>query len=217
MEMSEKIWYEDLSGFITIDNYFVVFPTSNMTFNQKVNALVRLFIYVGLIFAILTSNPKYMFFGIIAAVVSVIMIEFDTYQKKKIDTFLEKKDLAVMDGAICARSTVDNPFMNPSVVDIAYNPTRPAACNVTNASVQQQIENNFNKRLFKDTGDLFGKMASQREFYTVPSTTIPNNQIGFAEWCYGSGATCKEGNGFACSRNKEVNFPHLRAGATATP
>ena len=48
---------------------------------------------------------------------------------------------------------------------------------------------------------VFGKNNSQREFYTAPVTTIPNNQGDFADWCYKTGKTCKENNGKQCLEN----------------
>jgi hypothetical protein len=206
--MTEKIWYEDIQGFITQDNYFTILPMANMTFEEKANALVRFFIYLGLILALIKASYKYLFFGIIAMLVSVLLIEFDKSQRTRAEQFLAKQDLTVVNNTLCTKSTVDNPFMNPTMTDLAYNPQRPSACDVTNDLVQEQMNTNFNARLFKDVGDLYGKMSSQREFYTMPSTTIPNDQTGFAEWLYGSGSTCKEGNGEQCfaNMNHSVHF-----------
>ena len=32
----------------------------------------------------------------------------------------------------------------------------------------------------------------ERQFYTTPINTIPNDQTEFAKWLYDSGPTCKE-------------------------
>ena len=53
----------------------------------------------------------------------------------------------------------------------------------------------------KDLGEQFVFEQSLRPFHSNPSTTIPNDQQGFAEFCYGSMVSCKEGNMFACARN----------------
>lgn len=198
---SEKIWYDDIQDFLTPDNYFVILPMANMTFEEKLNALVRFFIYFGVILAFVKANYKYLFFGIIAMLVSVILMEFDKSQKRRAEKFLERHDMTVVDSKVCARSTIDNPFMNPSIVDMTYNPTRPGACDIDNPDVQEQIDKNFNARLFRSVGDIYNKESSQREFYTVPASTIPNDQTGFAEWLYGKGMTCKEGNGTQCLQN----------------
>ena len=61
-----------------------------------------------------------------------------------------------------------------------------------NEKVQTKIEDKFNFNLYRDVGDLYGKSNSQREYYTMPSTTIPNEQTSFAKWLYATGPTCKE-------------------------
>lgn len=40
-----------------------------------------------------------------------------------------------------------------------------------------------------------------RQFYSTANTTIPNDQGGFAEFCYGDMISAKEGNMFASVRN----------------
>ena len=57
------------------------------------------------------------------------------------------------------------------------------------------------EKLFKDMSDQYVFEQSLRPFHSNPSTTIPNDQQGFAEFCYGSMTSCKEGNMFACARN----------------
>ena len=56
-------------------------------------------------------------------------------------------------------------------------------------------------KLFKDLGDQFVFEQSLMPFNSTPNTTIPNDQQAFAEFCYGSMISCKEGNQFACARN----------------
>lgn len=197
--MSEQIWYEDLGGFITSTNYFKILPLQNMSLEEKLNAIVRFLIYLGVILAILFKDSRYLFFGIIACIVSVVLYEFERKQRVKAERFLKQQKLDIIDNEVCARSTVDNPFMNPNITDI--NNPRPPACASDNPRVRQAVETNFEKRLYRDVSDLYGKMASQRQFYTMPSTTIPNNQEGFAKWCYGKGPSCKEGNGLQCVEN----------------
>lgn len=201
--MQQPIWYENVKGFITADNYFIIFPSSGMTIEEKLNAIVRLFIYTGVALAVFNKDSRYLFFGIIACIVSILLYNHEQKLKAAAERFLEKEDLDIVNNKVCVRSTVDNPFMNPSVYDIGASPSRPPACNsVDEPRIQATIENNFNARLFRDVGDLYGKNASQREFYTVPNTSIPNDQGAFAEWLYGRGASCKEGNGERCILNQ---------------
>lgn len=194
--MSERIWYEDLSGFITNDTYFRIVPVQSMTIEEKLNALVRFFIYVGLLLALLKSEYKFLFFGIIASLISVVLYEFEKNKRRRAEKFLTVHDLDIVENKVCTRSTIDNPFMNPSLLDI-HRDDRPQACATDHPRVQSTIEKNFEARLFRDASDLFGKMASQRQFYTVPA----HDQATFAQWLYGKGPSCKEGNGFQCEEN----------------
>ena len=56
-------------------------------------------------------------------------------------------------------------------------------------------------KLFMDMNEELNLEQSMRQFVSNPSTTIPNDQGAFAEFCYGSMVSCKEGNAFACARN----------------
>ena len=56
-------------------------------------------------------------------------------------------------------------------------------------------------KLYQSLGDNLAFEQSMRPFYSTPSTTIPNDQGAFADFCYGSMVSCKEGNPFACARN----------------
>ena len=82
--------------------------------------------------------------------------------------------------------------MNYTVNEILDNPTRSAACDYTDPKVNKELEDHFNFNLYKDIDDLFDKNNSQRQFFTMPFTTIPNDQGSFARWLYSTPVTCKE-------------------------
>jgi hypothetical protein len=119
--------------------------------------------------------------------------------------------------------TINNPMMNVLLPEIAYNPTREQAAPAYNPAVEKEINHSteaatvidfepktiseaekLRKKLFADLGDKYEFDDSMRSFYTNPNTTIPNDQAGFAEFCYGSMISCKEGNEFACQRFNPV-------------
>ena len=200
--MIEKIWYEDPGNFITYRNYLTILPTQEMTTEEKLNALVRFFLYLGCALALIRADYRYLFFGIIVAVMSIPLYQNEMNQLEKVEKFLEAKDLDVVNNKVCTRSTIDNPFMNPSIADYKYYPSRPAACDNDNPKVQKTMTKNFYSRLFRDSDDLYDQEGSARQFYTVPGSTIPNDQGTFAEWCYGHGATCRQGAGDQCYNNQ---------------
>lgn len=98
----------------------------------------------------------------------------------------------------CRKPSKDNPFMNPSIID--YNTENPpAACNIDDEYIDDSMKVNFNHELFRDVDEIWERKNSQRQFYTVPNTTIPNNQTEFAKWLYKlpDESICKVNN-YAC-------------------
>jgi hypothetical protein len=103
------------------------------------------------------------------------------------------------------KPTVENPFMNINLItDNKTKKEAPPSWNDENN--QQDIEKKFDYNLYRDVGDLYGKSNSQRQYYTMPSTTIPNNQTSFAKWCYGVGPTCKEKSIYCAPEMNQVPF-----------
>lgn len=194
----EAIWYEDLPHFFTPDTIFKILPLQTMSLEEKLNAVTRFFIYLGVILALLRKDARYLFFGILAGALSYPLYEFERKERVQAEKFMKDKSVKILDEKLCTDTNLENPFMNPTIVDIQYTPTRPEAC--PQDKIANEINANFQKRVFRDVTDIWGKDYSAREFYTMPNTTIPNKQGEYAEWLYGTGATCKEGNGDACER-----------------
>ncbi len=115
--------------------------------------------------------------------------------------------------------TPQNPLMNVRLTDIQDHPNRPAAEPAFNPKVEHDINQstktfvvndvdgnnaNFEDRLFRDLGDNYEFSKSMRNYFATPNTRIPNDQHAFAEFCYGSMISCKEGNMLACARANPV-------------
>ena len=112
--------------------------------------------------------------------------------------------------------TVSNPVMNVLLPEINENPNRnkaaPSFIPVVEADInnktKQFVVENFNdptidERLFNDLGDNFAFDQSMRAWNPMPSTTIPNDQKSFADYCYGDMIACRDidNNEMACARN----------------
>jgi len=110
---------------------------------------------------------------------------------------------------------VNNPFSNVLLTDYDYNPNKKPAAPSYNASVQQDIlgqakqlvsdmhpdQPDISDKLFSGIGDKLEFEQSMRQFISNPSTTIPNDQTAFAQYCFGNAISAKEGNLFALARN----------------
>jgi hypothetical protein len=95
--------------------------------------------------------------------------------------------------------TPRNPFMNVLIDEIKYNPGRPSAASVSDPNVKTSLDDFFRTEFARDPTDVFGRSQSQREFITMPSTSIPNDVDSYQNWLYRiPGKTCKEGGREAC-------------------
>ena len=109
----------------------------------------------------------------------------------------------------------NNPYNNVLITDIVDNPTKLPALPAYYPETEKEILDktkeaiqkmnptfpNMAEKLFASLDDHFEFEQSARQFYSNPSTTIPNDQGAFAEFCYGEMISCKEGNMFACARD----------------
>lgn len=109
----------------------------------------------------------------------------------------------------------ENPLANVLLTDYDYNPhKKPAPPSYTEMGHKKILEEakkmvveanpgqpKIADKLFGDLGDEIDFEQSMRPFYSTANTTIPNDQKGFAEFCYGDMVSCKEGNMFACARD----------------
>ena len=156
--------------------YFV--PTEDMTYVEKINA-----IYCSIIVFIIRGDYAVFLFPIIGMLVLYFLITWGKNLDELKESFDDEKAPIQ-----CRVPSLNNPFMNILPLD---NRNIQPACPYTK-DTKSQIESSFNSNLYQDIDDIYGTNNSQRQFYTMPSSTIPNNQDSFAKWLYKTGPTCKE-------------------------
>jgi hypothetical protein len=111
--------------------------------------------------------------------------------------------------------TPQDPLMNVLLTDIKDRPQRPAAEPAFNPDVEHAINQSTQQfvadgnpdledRLFRDLGDNYEFSKSMRNYFATPNTRVANDQHAFAQYCYGSMISCKEGNLMACGRANPV-------------
>jgi len=93
----------------------------------------------------------------------------------------------------CRKPTIDNPAMNPSITDFS-NGDIPVACNADDDEIKDDMNKKIDTNLFKNVEDVWNIKNSQRQFYTVPRPSIPNNRKDLVDWLYKIPKTCKEGS-----------------------
>ena len=209
----ESFWYNDISVIFDKTKLHKYIPLKSYSKEEKLNAIVRIAIYTSLLFIVLTGNINYLFIAIFGLVITLIVYSnsetkveeeltqnVENYRNIKNDTDFKKYKIKPNKYlASCILPTNDNPFMNPLVSE---KPTKKKACRTyNNDKLRKVVDDKFSKGLFKDINSVYDRENSQREFYTLPSTTIPNDQEAFGKWLYGTPKTCKEGNGNQCVGN----------------
>lgn len=206
--MSSKFWLNEPN--ILIDFKEPLLPNNNLSCETNINAITKIVIVISLLGAILTESLNY----IISGVLTVLLLIFIYYTTKKKEHYSNLTNQEILDkcklNTITTKPTQQNPLMNVSLPEINGNPNRPPAAdsyipstiNQINKDVKENIveKNDLDPRLFKDLGDQMTFDQSMRQFYTTASTTIPNDQGGFAEFCYGDMKSCKENNS-VCTGN----------------
>lgn len=215
---SDPFWYEDYFIIIQTDRLTEFFPTRDQTLEERFNSLVRLSLYISIILFYYHKNFKYfsIFIGTLLLTYFIYMnrsekeIGISTTQTSIKETMDNSLAISLMEGLentnkTCTKPTIDNPFMNVTMKDYLNidEKGRPEACDISDPEIKKSMDEFFNHNLFKDVNDVFGKMNSQRQFYTMPSTTIPNAQDEFARWLYLNPKTCKEDQEF-CLRYEDV-------------
>ena len=200
----DRFWYEDLSVLFKTSRLTELYPSPDMTTNEKWNAITRSGILIGVILFLFSKNYLYLFVGIVIAAITYLIWRNDKNREKFIDMVQKVIDTEYNVERNVIYPSIDNPFMNPLMTDYTDNPNRIAASslnNYPNEKLQEDTTDKFYYNLYRDIDDVWEKENSQRQFYTVPATTIPNDQTKFAKWLYLTPPACREGNGLACVAN----------------
>lgn len=218
-------WGKDPNALINKTYILEFFPTQEMTFNQKLNALTRSIIILTIVFYVYTRKNRV--FALCA--VCLLCIYFTHYSYGKKDEGFQQADdlekLYTYQGPLVTveenydatfqKPEPDNPLSNVLISDYDYNVNKKPAPPAYTENAKQAIldetkktiqvlnpcQPNIDKKLFRDIQDNLELEQSMRQFYSTANTTIPNDQTSFAEFCYGDMISGKEGNMFALSRD----------------
>ena len=197
--MAVRIWYEDLEDFWNPSRMFEVIPDQVFSYEDRLNRVLRGVMYLSLLLTLLTLNVAAVYPTVITMIVTAVLSHVQNDQ----DGFAtfpgrgKSKRAGDKRATACTRPSKDNPFMNVLISDYTVNPRRAAACALP--EVYPDVDKAYRENLFADVDDVYQRETSKRAFYTMPATSIPNDQGSFARWLYGvEGKTCKEGNGQRC-------------------
>lgn len=176
-------------------------PENEHKFARKLNALTRLIFVLTLGVFTLSNNLNHLFIGLIS-ILAIVFIFFVNKNKKQEGFSQIKEKLSRNSEDVVQYEQVNdkNPLSNVLVTDILDKPNRKPAppsytkinTDIINNSTKNTIEklnpdiDNLKSKLFNDLGDQYQFDTSMRSFYSTANTIIPNDQKGFADFCYGN-------------------------------
>ena len=221
--MQSTFWVNDPTILFRGDVLTHLWPTKEMTMDEKLNSITRLIIVLTILGYLISKNYRVIAAGLIT-LFSIIILK---YSKSSQTTGIKEgySDLRqnVSEKKIYQAPTEKNPLMNVLLPEIQDNPKRPGAqmsydpevVENINKKTQDMVVSNFDnpegihERLFRDLGDNFQFDRSMIQFTATANTQIPNDQKTFAEFCYGDMTSCKTGNPEACLKTMPPQWMNL--------
>ena len=224
-------WSNDPTILFNKDYIIQLWPSSTMSFEEKLNAITRLIIVLSVLGFILTRTFRFLIVGIVTII--IVFILFKMRKQKIVKEIINKEGFENSDNLknndkIINPETLQsflksdfepvnkkNPLGNVLLTEIMDNPTRKAAPPSFNIDVYEDITKsakkmiqslnpgikNTNQQLFGDLGEKFEFDQSMWQYYSNPNTKIPNDQGAFADYLYGDMPSCRGGDGIECIKD----------------
>jgi hypothetical protein len=163
--VAECFWYSDPSVLFNAQSWSKFVPTATMPVPSALNSVVRFSVYLSVLLLLTTMQPWYLLIVPVVMAVTIFLHGYFPTAKKITEQFVSSYV-----GDDVTRPSPDNPFMNPSLVDIHDSPARPPAADVTRVDIRDEVNTSFaqTSNIYMDSGDAFGMIQSQRNFHTVP-------------------------------------------------
>jgi len=216
-----NIWFNDPSILLNKSQIIQIWPSRQMSRNEKINSITRLVIILSILGYLLTNSANFFLSGLVTLGVIVFLYYAKETHKSSSEDVDMKEGFTNPEVYRAMKSEFTNPnkknpFMNVLLPEINDDPKRKRAAPAYNKAVEERINKNtvdfiasnfdddpkIKKRLFSNLGDSFEfEEFGQYQFFATPNTRIPNDQNSFAEFCYGDMISAKEGNDFALAKN----------------
>jgi len=223
-------WSEDPNILFNQAYILEFFPVDTMTYEQKLNAVSRAVIVLILFGLFVSYSISIILVGTITFASIFVLYFFHKKEQAKVESkqsyeekegfdnpamvYLKENNLP-MDPNIFMKPTSQNPFSNVLMTDYDFNPHKKPAPPSFTSDINKEIldetkqmvreinntQPDITDKLFKDLGEQLEFEQSMRQYISNPATTIPNDSTSFAEFCYGSMVSAKEGNMFAAAKN----------------
>lgn len=213
-------WFNDPTILFNKNYLTQIWPSNNMVFEEKMNAISRLIIFLTILGLFITRNISILIIGLLTLCILVTIYKMRKQYfinnlvkkegfKNNSNNNLSKLDSNTLSNIL--KESYDhidkkNPFGNVLLTEINDNPNRKSAPPAFNPDVYEDINKavkkqtqmlyptikNTNKQLYGDLYDNY-QMDTQmmQRFYSTPNTRVDNDQGAFGEWLYGNMPSAK--------------------------
>lgn len=164
MTTTQEIWSNDPTILFNKEYIFELWPTTNMSYEQKLNAITRLIIVITILGFILTSSTRILIVGLVTiALIFVLYKMREQKVSKKNEGFevqgnqvtgLFDKNMKTITNPVTLESVIStefkegnkkNPFGNVLLTDIMDDPDRKAAPPSFNPEIEEKITKDVKK------------------------------------------------------------------------
>jgi hypothetical protein len=190
---------------------FTFWPTATQSARERVSATTRFILYAACLVYLITRDPRVFALGVVVLAVLYYLWKSNMISDGKLRSAIGDGRAGTLLRPDVTMPTLNNPMGNVLLSDYVENPDRPAAA--WYPSVRTQVQQVWSQiHPFERLRD------AERNFYTVPATTIPNDQTGFAQAAYGKpfAPKCHDQGGLACDPDRFYSAfperPQMRGG-----
>lgn len=189
----DEFYVNDYS--VLLKNWYHIFPNKNMSRNEVLNSLTRFGILLILLFITINSS-KYWYIIPISSIIVSLYVGINNDKIKSEGNIIKNTNIDKLKK--CRLPTKSNPYMNVLSYD---SKVRLPACEYD----KKLVDNFYKFNLYQNSNDLFDKRNLERQFYTVPITTIPNDTLEFGKWLYNTNGNCKY-DGTRCLQYEDERY-----------
>lgn len=176
-----------------INDYTVLFKKDElqfwihdtMTIDEKLNTITRIVILMTVGGFIMTRELNLIWIGLIT-LIAIVLYQRSTTGKELFSQFVTSK----------TEPSQKNPLMNVLLPELNGNPNRAPAETYneeTHEKIMESVKEMLDPRIYTGKNNEMDLEYSMRNFYTTANTTVPNDQKGFSEFCYGNMTSQKDG------------------------
>lgn len=210
-------WSNDFTVIFNKNYITELWPSDEMTYEQKLNAITRCVLLLTFLGFVATMKLSLILVGVLTLGVIYFMFKQRKVKatKEGFGAVLRQDPPVKVRGSEGVKQVVEsefdsgtkrNPFGNVLLTDIMDNPDKRSAPPSFNPDIEENITKNVkrsvqmmnpsientNKQLYGDLWQNFQLDQSNRLFYSTANTKVVNDQGAFADFLYGDMPSAKE-------------------------